>query len=333
MKNKRKEIKDINYRNYFMVIAVLAFFAAALNIMYNISTVFANNYASVVYPYWVRSVGVIFSELPFNGIEVITMLLLAWFLFSAIRLTVYYIKYRKKQLFFFTYRLKKSLLNLTCVILVLALLFSLNYGFNCHRISFSASSHIIPKEYSDEELTAACKTLIEQANTLTDNNTFDYSKLNFTLTASDSMHALITRYPFMPDYYPQAKAVYISGILDSLNIKGFYSPFTIEACYNDKLPDCEKIFTICHELAHVSGYMNETEADFIAFLACSASSSPEFQYSGLLHAISSVLADAHERLDSDTYEELYSSINESSLLDLQKISSSSMTDLLLAYLK
>ena len=45
---------------------------------------------------------------------------------------------------------------------------------------------------------------------------------------------------------------------------------------------------MCHELTHLRGYMQEEEANFIAYLACRDSDDPEFQYSGtlltLLHA-------------------------------------------------
>ena len=41
-------------------------------------------------------------------------------------------------------------------------------------------------------------------------------------------------------------------------------------------------FTLCHELSHLRGFMQEQEANFIAFLACTESDRIEFQYSGYL---------------------------------------------------
>ena len=40
--------------------------------------------------------------------------------------------------------------------------------------------------------------------------------------------------------------------------------------------------TICHELSHLKGFMREDEANFIGYLACIGSDSPDFRYSGYL---------------------------------------------------
>ncbi|MFQ8979614.1 MAG: DUF3810 family protein [Waltera sp.] len=42
----------------------------------------------------------------------------------------------------------------------------------------------------------------------------------------------------------------------------------------------EKPATMCHELAHIRGYIYEDEANFIAFLACVESDDSTFQYAG-----------------------------------------------------
>ena len=58
--------------------------------------------------------------------------------------------------------------------------------------------------------------------------------------------------------------------------------------------------TMCHELSHLSGYMREDEANFIAFLACLQSDDPEFRYSGVylasVHAMNALLT-----VDSDLW--------------------------------
>ena len=41
-------------------------------------------------------------------------------------------------------------------------------------------------------------------------------------------------------------------------------------------------FTTCHELSHLRGFMEEREANFIAFLACIGSDRADFRYSGYL---------------------------------------------------
>lgn len=51
------------------------------------------------------------------------------------------------------------------------------------------------------------------------------------------------------------------------------------ATYRASLP-----FTMCHEIGHRMAFARENEANFAAFLACSANSLPEFQYSGYFSA-------------------------------------------------
>ena len=67
-----------------------------------------------------------------------------------------------------------------------------------------------------------------------------------------------------------------------MDITGIYTPFTVEANYNRDMVDYNKPFTMCHELSHLKGFMQEDEANFIAFLACEQADSVEFQYSGAL---------------------------------------------------
>ena len=40
-----------------------------------------------------------------------------------------------------------------------------------------------------------------------------------------------------------------------------------------------------HEQTHLRGFMNEAEANFVAFLACENSADPYFEYSGYCHAL------------------------------------------------
>lgn len=50
-----------------------------------------------------------------------------------------------------------------------------------------------------------------------------------------------------------------------LDISGIYCPFTFEANVNVHMNDVLIPVTMCHELSHLSGYMREDEANFIAF--------------------------------------------------------------------
>ena len=74
----------------------------------------------------------------------------------------------------------------------------------------------------------------------------------------------------------------LSEVLSYQGLTGIYLPFTVEANYNGDMPAYDKPFTVCHELSHLRGFMEEQEANFIAFLACIGSERTDFQYSGYL---------------------------------------------------
>lgn len=91
-----------------------------------------------------------------------------------------------------------------------------------------------------------------------------------------------------------------SEVMSYLDISGIYCPFTFEANVNVHMNDVLIPVTMCHELSHLSGYMREDEANFIAFLACLQSDDPEFRYSGVylasVHAMNALLT-----VDSDLW--------------------------------
>ena len=106
-----------------------------------------------------------------------------------------------------------------------------------------------------------------------------------------------------------------STVMSRLGLTGIYSPFTIEANYNDHMPEYLKPFTMCHELAHVKGFMREDEANFIAYLACKGSPEPEFRYSGAMNALSYALNAYRREATRDEYISLIETLPVKAALD------------------
>ena len=80
---------------------------------------------------------------------------------------------------------------------------------------------------------------------------------------------------------------------------GYYFPFSMEANYNKVAYVTNLPVTICHELAHLKGYIQEDEANFIGFLACISSDDLLFQYSGYLSVLNYVNNDFYEAVGED----------------------------------
>lgn len=96
------------------------------------------------------------------------------------------------------------------------------------------------------------------------------------------MRQLGKTYPQLDGFYPRPKALLTSDFMCQQYMKGYYFPFSMEANYNDVMQILNMPETMCHELAHLRGYIFEDEANFIAYLACTQSDDAFFQYSGYL---------------------------------------------------
>ena len=126
--------------------------------------------------------------------------------------------------------------------------------------------------------------------------------------AVEAMKAAGEIYGTLSGYTPEPKAVWQSWLLSRGMIMGVYSPFTIEANYNQDMPMFNIPSTLCHELSHLKGYMREDEANFIAWLACVCSGQPQFQYSGHMLAYTYAMAALWNAGETDAYREIYSQL-------------------------
>ena len=79
---------------------------------------------------------------------------------------------------------------------------------------------------------------------------------------------------------PRVKRLLAPNIFSYAGITGIFVPFTGESGVNPDTYAASLPFTMCHELAHRLSIAAEDEANFAAFLACTAHSDAVFQYSG-----------------------------------------------------
>ena len=100
--------------------------------------------------------------------------------------------------------------------------------------------------------------------------------------AREAMQKLGIKYDQLDGWYPRPKAMFFSDMMCQQYMCGYYFPFSMEANYNDVMYIMNKPASMCHELAHLRGYIYEDEANFIGYLACIESDDLLFQYSGYL---------------------------------------------------
>lgn len=199
---------------------------------------------------------------------------------------------------------------------ILFLLFTLTASINYNKPLLTAGTNSTIKEYTPESLTRLALMLVDNVNDLSEQietdgkGLLDLSHTDLNASSKNAMRNLGHRYPLLNDYYPNPKPIIFSKAMSYLGITGIFSPFTLEANYNSNVDPFIIPYTICHEFAHLKGYMREDEAGFLAYLACINSDSPEFRYSGTLNALQYTLRQLYENVDSQTYNMVYSRISD-----------------------
>ena len=321
-KDKRKAITGCALLAAGIVLTILARSVEGL----------AQWYSTHVYPVWVNTLGRLTGMFPFSVAEILLYLFLLALLLSAGRLIVRLASLgcgrRKKSPDGQEKKVQagKQLVYgwISGLLLAAGILYFLYVaccGINYYRTSFSESSGIVAEEYTVGELTEVCQWLTAEVNDLSSQVERDADGIMRTddgvqERAVKAMQALGETYPELSGYYPEPKGLFNPWILSVQQLSGIYSPFTIEANYNSGMVDYNIPFTACHELSHLSGFMQEEEANFIAFLACIRSDRADFQYSGYLSGWVYCM-NALYRADRESWQEVRLLLDEAAEPDLE----------------
>lgn len=185
-------------------------------------------------------------------------------------------------------------------LLIVALIMTLNCFILYHASPFSQKYFGESKgEYSLEELLLVRNYVVEQCNSLSlkmnraEDGSIVYTGStlkngevgNMGEKAVELMQNLGRTYSQLDGYYPIPKPLRCSDFMCQQYMQGYYFPFSMEANYNDVMYVMNIPATMCHELAHLRGYIFEDEANFISYLACVESEDDFFRYSGYLSVL------------------------------------------------
>lgn len=158
------------------------------------------------------------------------------------------------------------------------------WGLNYSRIGIAGQLHLDEKEYTENDLDTLVSVLQKRLNdhakyvTGISRDSFKTNKKLFLNTRLAYQQASL-KYPFLRYANPSIKPTFFGYIGNYIGFQGYYNPFTGEAQVNTTIPQCERPFVATHEVAHQLGYAKESEANFVAFLACRLHPSPTFRNS------------------------------------------------------
>ena len=173
------------------------------------------------------------------------------------------------------------------------LLHTMFWGLNYYAGPLSDDIRMDVTQYTIEELADATKYYRDQANTLSQKVKRDGSG-NLVYPDFDQLaqragmgfQRLVydSSYPIFAGSTLPVNKLGWADMYTSMGITGVTFGLTGEAAVNPQIPQVLLPFTMCHEMSHRMCIASERDANFAAFLACSAHPDDEFEYSGYFMA-------------------------------------------------
>lgn len=169
------------------------------------------------------------------------------------------------------------------ILLVIYILFNAFWGINYNRIGIANQLQLKMDKYKLEDLKIINGLLAEKTNAAKQaliNGQIKYpaNKQLFS-KVQDAYRQAETRYLFLKYQPVSLKPSLWSWLGNYMGFTGYYNPFTGEAQVNTLVPKFLQPFTSCHEVAHQLGYAKEMEANFVGYLAATASQDTLLLYS------------------------------------------------------
>ena len=316
----KKTLKKATRRTYLLVL-LLDLLALAANQLAIHSSTFANAYSHYVYRMLSLGIGSVMGLLPFSVVELLLYATILFVLFDFAK------QLRRAVRAAVARPLRRFLGHLFLILSTLLVLYVFLCGINYHRTSFSEEAGLSVTidahgtVYDEADLIALCDYLVTEINDTEAQldvpcigQTSETPKPSAAWlwhagrTGQRAMEKLGRHYHRLSGHYPYPKPILNTWILSVQQTTGVYSPFTVEANYNRDIAYYDIPFTICHELSHLRGYMQEEEANFIGVLATIGADDLYFNYSGYVSAWV-YAGNALARIDSIAFATLYARIN------------------------
>ncbi len=260
-------------------------------------------YSTGIFPVISSLMRLMFGWIPFSVGDILYGLLIFWLMSRIYR-------HRKN----ITWR--NSVLATLSSLSVFYLLFNLSWGLNYHRVDLHDKLDI-GTEYSNDDLLAFTRGLIERTNALHVEITADSAKKVIVPHSNEKIfelnvkgyEKLSKRLDFLEYGTPSNKNSIISLPLTYMGFAGYLNPFTHESNVNALLPRYSLPMTSAHEMAHQIGYASESEANFIGYMAALENDDPYIRYSALTTALRYCLSNWEAR-NPELMLELLGTVND-----------------------
>lgn len=238
---------------------------------------------------------------PFALCEILAVLVLALIIFMLVRAII-----------------KLSIIRFLAGILLLVCIVSFAFvglwGLNYYAPPMAKQLSLEERQFTAAQLREATEYYRDMANATANNverdengaMVCDFSDL--AQAAGEGYEVLAQRYDCFNGSTARVKSLFISPILGKMGMTGGFICFTGEACVSSTTYQAALPFTMCHEIGHRMAFAREDEANFAAFLSCTAGERAEFVYSGYYSAFKYCF-NALSKLDSAAAASVWSGVS------------------------
>ncbi len=283
-RDKREKIKKSrDVPVLFWVIAVLCAICGVLHRAFIKSPAFSDKF-NVTAGYFFRMAAAKISGItPFSLAE----FLLFSSLVLIVALTVCLCRYAGRGKRY----LVRSICFLLCIPMLIYSEFVIGFASGYRGAPLEDKLSLERKEVSAGDLYHTQMIVVSELNSCSDNISFapdgfsvmpyGWGELNKKICTAYGK--VCAAHDFINDFSSGVKPLVISKYMTYTHLSGIYTFFTGEANINTNYPEYVTAFTAAHEMAHQRGISKEDEANFIAFLVCTASDDPYLRYCGYLN--------------------------------------------------
>ncbi|MBR5090323.1 MAG: DUF3810 domain-containing protein [Ruminiclostridium sp.] len=270
---------------------------------------FADFYGFNIYPTVVNIFARISGIFPFSVAEIMVIAGVLLALFSIVYFIVGMIRRKGRRGRF----LLSSVSSVLLVGSILLFEFTYGMGINYNRKPFSEIAGLKTGKYTKAQVLEVLEYTI--ANLTEAGKYIELDEEGHIVAPDDlsaravaAMRKMGEQYQSLDSYYAGVKPVMLSELMCYGHITGMFTFYSMEANYNTMNNTEELGHLACHELSHMTGFMREDEANFIAYLACRESGDPFLTYSGW-YAITIYMLNAYyPDASPEEYRAVYSTI-------------------------
>ena len=266
---------------YALMLADLAAIFVAVDMRFFVPTPFwiERHYSNGYYPHIDAVLRSFAQPLPFSlgdALAVVFVVTLGTWLFDTTRDA-----FRRRRLG----KIAVAGLRICSILAVIFIWFMIAWGYNYGRVP-AASKIIVDNSRTNEDSVAAfADRVVDEldANAEAAHAVKVPSVAEMGAGLTPTFEAAIHRLGDEASYSaPPIKPTVFQLVMTASGSDGFMDPWTHELNVDATLSPYERPAIYAHEWAHMAGFADESEANFIAVLACTNSSDPLFRYSGWL---------------------------------------------------